>query len=146
MNIFRGNSMNKDIILNKISIIKNCLHRISEEYDNSKFDLENNYTKQDSIILNLQRACEASIDLGAHIIKTNDFDIPQSSRDVFCILEKNKILTKKISEDMQKMVGFRNISIHDYINLDMEILKSILDNKLGDFLIFIDEILEYYKE
>lgn len=131
-----------DIILNKISIIKNCLRRVKEEYEHFENDIASNYTKQDSIILNLQRACEASIDLGTHIIKINDLAIPQSSRDVFIILEKHKILNKNISEKMQKMVGFRNIVIHDYQSIDISILRKILDNHLIDFLDFIDSILE----
>lgn len=56
-----------DVILNKISVIERCLKRIHEEYENNPNHLEN-YTKQDSIVLNLQRACEASIDLAMHIV------------------------------------------------------------------------------
>jgi len=56
-----------DVILNKISIIERCINRINEEYDNNPENLRN-YTKQDSIILNIQRACEASIDLAIYMI------------------------------------------------------------------------------
>ena len=55
-----GRFMKNDVILNKISVIERCIKRIHEEYENNPKNLEN-YTKQDSIILNLQRACEASI-------------------------------------------------------------------------------------
>jgi hypothetical protein len=48
--------MKDDIIINKIETIKRCLNRIKEEYLGSEKELENNYTKQDSIILNLERA------------------------------------------------------------------------------------------
>ncbi|MDV2887450.1 hypothetical protein RYX45_19920, partial [Alkalihalophilus pseudofirmus] len=48
--------------LNKINIIERCIRRIHEEYENNPEHLKN-FTKQDSIVLNLQRACEASIDL-----------------------------------------------------------------------------------
>ena len=47
-----------DVILNKIEIIKRCIRRAKEEYDCNPKNLEN-YTKQDSITLNIQRACEA---------------------------------------------------------------------------------------
>lgn len=48
--------MVKDVILNKVQIIERCLARINEEYDNNEENLKN-YTKQDSIILNIQRMC-----------------------------------------------------------------------------------------
>ncbi len=50
-----------DVLLNKAATIERCLKRIQEEYDDHKEELESNLTRQDSIILNLQRACEASI-------------------------------------------------------------------------------------
>ena len=57
-----------DVVLNKIATIKRCLSRINEEYtDESSF--KNSFTKQDSVIVNIQRACEASIDLANHLIK-----------------------------------------------------------------------------
>lgn len=59
--------MGSDIILNKIETIERCINRIKEVYDNNAENL-NDYTKQDSIILNIQRACEASIDLAMHIV------------------------------------------------------------------------------
>ena len=54
--------MGNDVILNKIETIERCINRINEVYDNNPENL-NDYTKQDSIILNIQRACEAAIDL-----------------------------------------------------------------------------------
>lgn len=59
--------MTRDIVMNKIENIRRCVNRIQEEYGDHDEHLLN-YTKQDSIILNLQRACEACIDLAMHIV------------------------------------------------------------------------------
>ncbi|MBN1046689.1 hypothetical protein DVW08_15190 [Clostridium botulinum] len=59
--------MGNDVIVNKIETINRCLNRIHEVYDNDPSNLDD-YTKQDSIILNIQRACEATIDLAMHIV------------------------------------------------------------------------------
>ena len=58
-----GGCMSDDVLLNKASIIERCLKRIDEEYQDSPGNLTDNIERQDSIILNLQRACEASIDM-----------------------------------------------------------------------------------
>lgn len=60
--------MVSDIVYKKIQIIERCINRINEEYNNNPLNLKN-YTKQDSIILNIQMACEACIDLAMHISK-----------------------------------------------------------------------------
>ncbi|MDQ0178297.1 uncharacterized protein YutE (UPF0331/DUF86 family) [Bacillus chungangensis] len=59
--------MKNDVILNKINVIERCLIRIKEVYANDPSNLQD-YTKQDSIVLNIQRACQASIDLAMHIV------------------------------------------------------------------------------
>lgn len=130
-----------DIILNKTEIIKRCIRRIKEEYDNNPENL-NNFTKQDSIILNLQRLCEASIDMATHVIRVKKLGIPQTSKECFVFLEKENIIDKKLSSRLQGMVGFRNIAVHDYQTLDMEILKKIIENNLEDSLELAREILK----
>ena len=67
--------------------------------------------------------------------------IPKTSIDVFTLLNDKKALSLRISEQMKKMVGFRNIAVHDYQNISLDIVKSIIDNNLVDFETFIQEIL-----
>ncbi len=134
-----------EVLLNKINIIENCLKRIKEEYDGFENELEKNFTKQDSIILNLQRAAEASIDIGARIIRLKQLGFPQSAREIFTTLEEKKFLPKDLSKKMQAMVGFRNIAVHDYKTLNLEIVKSILNKNLQDFLDFTKLIFEKFK-
>lgn len=62
--------MGNDVVYNKCAIIERCIQRIHEEYENDYHNLEN-FTKQDSIILNIQRGCEAALDLAMHIIAEN---------------------------------------------------------------------------
>jgi uncharacterized protein YutE (UPF0331/DUF86 family) len=108
--------MTLDIILNKTETIRRCIRRIHEEYQQNEANL-NNLTKQDSIILNLQRACEACIDIAMHIVSDRKLGIPQHSRDAFQILEQHNLITKELGNRMNAMVGFRNIAVHDYQTL-----------------------------
>ena len=130
-----------DVILNKIEIIKRCIRRVEEEYDGNPKNLEN-YTKQDSITLNIQRACEAVIDLGMHVIAERDLGIPQTSRDTFEILQDNKIISPEMSERLKAMIGFRNIAIHNYQRLNLKIVQAIIEKDLKDLLYFADVILK----
>jgi uncharacterized protein YutE (UPF0331/DUF86 family) len=134
--------MKNDVILNKISIIERCIKRIHEEYANNLKHLEN-FTKQDSIILNLQRACEASIDLAMHIVAEKKLGLPQTSRDAFTLLETEGIIPSSLSKKMQAMVGFRNIAVHDYQEINLLILQKIIENHLVDFMQFTKTILIY---
>lgn len=134
--------MKNDVILNKISIIERCVHRIREEYDDQPANL-NNFTKQDSIILNLQRACEASIDLAMHIVAEKKLGLPQNSRDAFTFLEKEEVISSPLSQKMKAMVGFRNIAVHDYQEVNLVILQKILEDHLVDFMEYTKTVLAY---
>ena len=122
-----------DILLNKTAIIERCLKRIEEEYLGHESELESDFTRQDSIVLNLQRACEAAIDAAMHLVRVHRLGVPQSSRDAFVLLEKSGRLIPDLGASMQSMVGFLNVAVHAYQELSMTILRSILESRLDDF-------------
>ena len=128
-----------DILLDKASIIRRCIHRIEEVYHESP-NFRTDFTRQDSVILNLQRACEASIDIANVMIKKKKLSVPQSSRDSFTILEKASLLSPSLSESMKKMVGLRNIAVHDYQSLNLDIVVNVIEHHLSDFEHFIQQV------
>lgn len=128
--------MPDDVLLQKASIIERCLARIEEVYENNEKNLFEDITKQDSIILNLQRACEASIDLAMHLVRKRGLGIPQESREAFDLLEGSGLLDKELAQRMKRMVGFRNVAVHDYTDLNYEVVQAILKERLGDFSAF----------
>lgn len=132
-----------DVIINKIATIERCLQRINVVYAEVGDNLSTDYTRQDSIVLNLLRACEASIDLANYINKQKKLGIPQSSRDAFELLFKAAFLPENVAINLKKMVGLRNIAVHDYQELNIDIVKFIVENHLLDFQHFIKAIKLY---
>jgi len=134
--------MRDDVLINKTESIKRCIRRIHEEYEGLESNLRN-YTKQDSIILNLQRACEASIDLAMHIVSEHNLGLPQSSREAFDLLQDHRFIPEEISQRMKAMVGFRNIAVHDYQVIRLDILKNIIEHHLDDFIQYTEELKKH---
>ncbi|WP_191567227.1 type VII toxin-antitoxin system HepT family RNase toxin [Metabacillus idriensis] len=132
--------MKNDVILNKVSVIERCIKRVKEEYNDDPMNL-NNYTKQDSIILNLKRACEASIDLAMHLVAEKKLGLPQNSRDAFTFLVNADVIPSSLGQKMKAMVGFRNIAVHDYQEVNLVILQKILEDHLIDFMEYTKTIL-----
>lgn len=132
--------MGNDVIYNKIEIIERCIKRINEVYENNPENL-NDYTKQDSIILNVQRACEACIDLAMHVVSEKKLGIPQSSRDAFEVLNKNGIIDMQLEKKLKAMIGFRNIAVHNYQTLNLSIVQEVIEKHLPDLKEFAQVIL-----
>ncbi len=133
--------MADDVVLNKVAIIERCVARVREEYAGDEANLLSEQTRQDSIILNLQRACEAAIDLAMHLVRARRLGIPQEPREAFELLRDAKLVSADAADRMTRMVGFRNVAVHDYRKLDLQIVKNIVATRLDDFLAFTREVL-----
>jgi len=130
------------VVLNKAEIIERCVKRIKEKTKEDSNCLLDDFDTQDVVVVNLQRACQATIDIAIHIIRERKLGLPQTSSEAFKILAKNKIISTPLSEDLQKMVGFRNIAVHEYQELNMNIIKSIVDTKLNNFSDFVKSTIQ----
>jgi uncharacterized protein YutE (UPF0331/DUF86 family) len=125
-----------EVLLGKAAIIERCLKRIDEEYRGHEDELSTNYTRQDAIVLNLQRACEASIDAAMHLVRIHRLGIPTESRQAFDFLVKAGRLDETLGRKLSAMVGFRNIAVHNYQDIDVDILRRILVERQGDLKVF----------
>ncbi|MCX6865404.1 MAG: DUF86 domain-containing protein [Verrucomicrobia bacterium] len=131
--------MTDDITLNKTAIIRRCLQRVDAEFQQNTSRLDD-FTVQDAIVLNLLRACESAIDLAMHHVADRRLGIPQHSREAFELLMQHGLLTQTTTSAMKNMVGFRNIAVHSYQQLQRPVLEAILLRHLGDFETYLAEI------
>jgi len=133
----------RDVVLAKIAAIQKCLRRIKDVtgLDPDRLD---ELDLQDIFVLNLQRAIQSAIDLATHVVASEGLGISDTVRGNFVLLKNAKIITQSLSRKMQSMVGFRNIAIHDYQTLDVDILKSILSKHLKDLEQFYTTLLTHF--
>lgn len=136
--------MADDVILNKAASIERYLQRVREEYAGDGKNLFTNQTKQDAIVLNLQRACETAIDLAIYVVNQRRLGVPQESRDAFTLLQTAGILLPDLATRMQKMVGFRNIDVHEYTRLNLDVVHAIITKQLEDFRTFSSTIVKAF--
>jgi len=136
-----GECMPDDVLLNKVAAIERALQRVREEYAGRDANLFENLTKQDAILLNLQRACESAIDLAMHLVRVERLGVPQETREAFALLASAGRIDADLAERLQKMVGFRNIAVHDYERLNLRVVQAIVTGRLADFERFCERAL-----
>lgn len=123
-----------DILLNKASIIERCIKRIKQEY--AACPALDNYTHIDAVTLNIERACQAAIDMAMHMVSENRYGTPQSSAHAFALLAENNLISDELSLHLQNMAGFRNLVVHNYQEIDQAILSFVVENGYMDFIDF----------
>lgn len=134
--------MADDVILNKAASIERCVARAREEYFEDPATFGADLTRQDAAILNIQRACEAAPDIGHHLIRRERLGLPQSARDVFDLLAQASWIDAPLANTLKRMIGFRNIAVHNYQALQLPITIAIIETHLDDFLRYSQKIIQ----
>ncbi len=121
-----------DILLNKAAIIERCVRRIQEELEACpRLD---NFTRLDALTLNIERACQASIDMAMHVVAEKHLGVPQSSADAFVLLERAGIIDAALMKSLRGMAGFRNVAVHQYEELDLGVLRWVAEQGHEDWV------------
>ena len=132
-----------DVVLNKKESIERCIRQIRRYYaEPSELPFTDDFLKQDAIALNLQRAAEQCIDLANHVVRVKRLGIPKQSRDGFGMLRAAGVISGPLARNLEGMVGFRNVLVHDYQNLDLNIMQDIIEYRLDDFIEFTVRVME----
>ena len=136
--------VDRDVVLAKVATIDRCLGRIAQTRGERRAVLLP-VEVEDLVILNLQRAVQAAIDLATHAVTTEAYGLPDSVASSFSILERHGVLDAELARRLRGMVGFRNVAIHDYQAIDPAIVESILSRHLDDLRAFAARIVERYQ-
>ena len=124
--------MPDEVVIQKLASIDRCLAAVRRYVGDDLSRLEEAMVL-DAVVLNLQRACEMAIDAACREVSRRRLGVPADSADAFTILERESILSASVAERMRRMVGFRNVAVHEYRRLDPAIVRTVVEHRLGDF-------------
>ena len=126
-----------DVILSKKESLERCVRQVRIYRDlPSTQPLAVDFLRRDAISMNLQRAAELCLDMANHVVRRRKLGVPRDSREAFTLLETTGIVPPALAAKLRGMVGFRNILVHDYQELSMEIFDNVVANGLDDLLEF----------
>lgn len=83
------------------------------------------------------------LDISSHIVTASGGQTPENYRDSLVALSRLGVLPVEFLGQLEGLAGFRNILVHGYLNVDMTIVKRILDEHLDDFREFAQYVQDY---
>jgi len=123
----------------RAEVIRKRLNKLDEYLeilnDLKKYSLEDFISTPEyygSVERFLQLAIETTVDIGNHIVADLGLGEVNWYSDIAAILEEKNFISVDLREKWIRMVGFRNILVHDYLEVDREIVYEVLHNRLGD--------------
>ncbi len=137
--------VNQALIKTKIAHICKNIDRLSKKSGISLSEFKADADTQDIVIHNLQLAIQGAIDIASHIISDEGWGAPATLIGLYDILLEQDVINAKTADLMRGMVGFRNIIVHEYEDIDLDKVYQILTSRLGDFNVFLKQISKFAK-
>ena len=133
--------MDREVIEQKLESVRRCLQRIKEKCPPSADILARDLDAQDILALNLSRAVQLCVDIGAHIVAGKNVPPPATMGQTFDVLAELGIISEELAFRMKNAVGFRNIAVHNYEAINWQIVHAIATRHMGDFTDFARSVL-----
>ena len=132
--------MDRVVIHQKLESLRRCLARIRSKEPISLGVLQKDYDLQDMVSLNLTRAVQMTVGIGAHMVSVQMQAAPATMGETFDQLGRMSVISEELALQLKKSVGFRNVAIHNYNAVNWAIVFSILQAHLQDFDAFAKAI------
>ena len=125
--------MDREVVEQKLESLRRCLRRMETKCPADAATLAADLDLQDIVSLNLSRAVQISVDIGAHLIAGMEVPPPDTMGQTFDLLAQGGMLNTVLANSLKKAVGFRNIAVHNYESINWSIVHSIVKYHLADF-------------
>lgn len=128
--------MDRWLIERKLESLRRCLARVQEKCPPSAAELAQDLDAQDILVLNRTRAVQLCVDIALHLLSEQESPPPQSMGGAFEQLARLGLIPQELANRLKKAVGFRNVAVHSYQEIDWVIVHAIATRHLDDFKAF----------
>lgn len=139
--------MDRPLIDEKIEALRRCVARVKERRAETVEALSRDTDRQDILVLNLTRAVQLCVDISLHLLAdSTDPRAPDSMAASFDALREQGVIDANLAGQMRRAIGFRNIAVHNYREIDWQIVHAICWVRLDDFADFARSVVDWIKE
>jgi len=131
------------LVLRKLASLADYRRQIAEYSSITVEEYRSDWKTQRIVDRTLQMMIELCADIAGHVIADNRLRTPETYADNFRVLGENDILAPELVAVMEKMTKFRNVVVHQYEEVDAEIVVLVLRKHLDDFTLFSDAVVKH---
>jgi uncharacterized protein YutE (UPF0331/DUF86 family) len=123
-----------ELVAKKLAFIETCVRELRTLARPER--IADDVREQRFVEHTLQLAIQAALDVASHIVSDERLGEPDTNRDVFRLLERSGFVSTGLAERLEKMAGFRNVVVHLYQEVDLGIVRDVVENHLEDLVEF----------
>lgn len=136
------------MVVDRLTLVR-LLDKLKHELnklERMEFDLEDILADediQDMVDRRMQIAIEACIDIAVNVASAMQIPRKEEAADVFRELARGKVINKDLAERMAKATGFRNVLVHEYVDIDYREVYKNKTTGLEDLREFAKQVVDY---
>lgn len=127
-----------ELIAKRLAFIETCLQQLRSQADPDA--LERDVRERRFVEHTLQLAIQAALDVASHIVSDRRLGEPATNRALFDLLARERWLAPELAQRLGDMAGFRNVLVHGYTDVDLDIVRDVLAHHLPDLDAFVDAV------
>ena len=127
-----------DLLLKKAAFIRSCLRELRELGQLAQ--IRSDLREERFVVHTLQLACQAALDLASHVVSDQALGEPQTNRELFALLQQAGLIDADLAASMARLAGFRNVIVHGYERVSLDVVEDVVRHRLGDLESFADQM------
>ena len=136
--------VDRNILVAKVTTIEKCLNKVIEKRSASLDLFKADEDRQDIVLFNLMQAIQGCVDLASHIVSDEGYGMAGSMNEFFYLLRGRNLISVDLQEKLISAVGFRNLVVHEYAKLDLNLVYDIATHGIKDLEEFIGVIVRRF--
>jgi len=126
------------LVAKRLALIESCVADLRREASPER--LRSDIREQRFVEHTLQIAIQAALDVASHVASDERLGEPSTNRELFDLLARHGWITPALADTLRRMVGFRNVLVHGYDDVDLGVVEDVVVHRLGDLLAFVAAI------
>ena len=127
-----------ELLAKRLSVIETCVRELREIARPEA--IATDVREARFVEHTLQFALQAALDAASHIVSDERLGEPSTNRELFDRLERAGWIEASLADALRNMAGFRNILVHGYDAVDLEIVRDVVEHRLDDLLQFAESV------
>jgi hypothetical protein len=131
------------VVNERLAYIDTMLTRLKSRRSLSLVEFQADEDRRDATLYELQTCIEAMTDIGNHLIAAVGLRKPKDRGEIMLILAEEGIIDEPLARRLVEAVAMRNVLVHGYLDLVMDMVYQTVQENLGDIEAFCRDIVRY---
>jgi len=126
------------LVSKKLALIESCLSDLQRLARPEAIDTD--VRERRFVEHTLQMAIQAALDVASHLVSDRRLGEPRTNRELFDLLHRDGWIDADLTAILRNMAGFRNVLVHGYDDVDLRVVRDVLDTHLADLVAFVNAV------